>query len=102
MTDAATPAPAAAPAPSKAKSVLDWLVSFAEPFKSRTNTVLFVGLVAYVFERFANVHIDQAAAADAVVNAAGQVNPTMSVSDLIVLGVTVLGAYFRSNPKASF
>lgn len=83
--------------------LLTYLGSFFDPLKSRTNAVLIAGFLATLAAKF-GVEVDSERAADAVVAGAQQVQNgiTLDFPTIIAAVVTVLGVYFRSNPRVSY
>lgn len=82
--------------------ILNYVGSYFDVLKSRTNGVIIGGFLAYFFSKF-GVSIDTEAAGSAISEAATQAGTIpLTTQDLIVFGVTVLAVYFRSNPRTSF
>ncbi|HWA22338.1 MAG TPA: hypothetical protein VG735_08090 [Caulobacterales bacterium] len=83
------------------KNVLQWVVSYFDFLKSRTNTTLIGGLIAYLLAR-GGITADPNSIADAIAGAATQAGGApLSVKDVIVFFVVALGIYFRTNPQAT-
>lgn len=103
MTEPAPAAPAEKSSDGLIWQLLRYLGSFFDPLKSRTNAVLIAGFIAMVASKF-NFEVDQERAADAVVAGAQQIQNgiTLDFPTIIAAVVTVLGVYFRSNPRVSF
>lgn len=90
--------------PAKKNSIMDllnYLASFFDFLKSRTNATLFVGFIAFILAK-QGIILDTNAAGGALSEAATQVGAPHDAQTLIVFLVTVLGIYFRSNPQAVY
>ncbi|MGE0830806.1 MAG: hypothetical protein AB7O04_15840 [Hyphomonadaceae bacterium] len=101
-------APASAPAAPAAEKQgwfwqgLSYLAGYFDLFKSRTNTTIVAGVIAYFLAKF-HIAIDANVAADAIASAATEVGTMpMTPQDLIIFIISILAVYFRSNPKAAF